>query len=43
MGWQAALKKAKIKLELSMDIDMVLMVVKRIRGGICHPINRHVY
>ena len=43
LGWQAALKKAKVKLELSTDIDMLLMVEKWIRGGICHPINRHVY
>ena len=28
LGWQAALKKAKVKLELSTDIDMLLMVEK---------------
>ena len=36
--WQAALKKTKVKLDLLTDIDMVLMVEKGIRGGICHSI-----
>ena len=35
------LKKAEIKLELLTDIDMLLMVEKRIRGGICHSTHRH--
>ena len=34
---QAALKKTKVKLDLLIDIDM-LIVKKRIRGGICHAI-----
>ena len=33
-AWQAALKKAKVELELSTDIDMFLIVKKGIRGGI---------
>ena len=33
---QAALKKTKVKLDLFTDIDMLLMVEKGIRGGICH-------
>ena len=41
LAWQAALKKAKVKLELLTDIDMLLMVEKGIRGGICHSIYRY--
>ena len=37
---QACLKKTGIRLELLTDIDMLLMVEKGIRGGICHAINR---
>ena len=35
---QAALKETKVKLNLLNDIDMLLMVEKGIRGGICHSI-----
>ena len=38
---KAALKKTKVKLDLLTDIDMLLMVEKRIRGGICHSIYRY--
>ena len=38
--WQACLKKTKIKLELT-DIDMLLMVEKGTRGGICYSIHGH--
>ena len=38
LAWQAALKKTKVKLDLLTDIDMLLMVEKGIRGGICHSI-----
>ena len=31
LAWQAALKKAKVKLDLFTDIDMLLMVGKGIR------------
>ena len=34
LAWQAALKKAEVKLELLTDIDMVLMIEKGTRGGI---------
>ena len=34
-------KKTEIKLELLTDIDMLLMVEKGIRGGICHAIHRY--
>ena len=38
---QACLKKTEVKLELLTDVDMLLMVEKRIRGGICHAIYRY--
>ena len=38
---QAALKETEVKLESLTNIDMLLMVEKRIRGGICHSINRY--
>ena len=41
LAWQAALKKIKVKLDLLTDIDMLLMVGKGIRGGICHSIYRY--
>ena len=37
--WQAALKNTKVKLDLLSDIDMLLMVVKGIKGAICHAIH----
>ena len=39
LAWQAALKKKKVKLELLTDIDMLLMVEKGIRGGICTAVH----
>ena len=41
LAWQAALKKTGVKLELLTDIDMLSMVEKGIRGGICHGIHRY--
>ena len=41
LRWQAALKKTKVKLDLLTDIDMLLMVEKGIRGGICHSIYQY--
>ena len=41
LAWQACLKKTNIELELLTDYDMLLMVEKRIRGGICHSIQRY--
>ena len=41
LAWQACLKKTEVKLELLTDVDMLLMVEKGIRGGICHPIYRY--
>ena len=41
LAWQACLKKANIELELLTDYNMLLMVEKGIRGGICHLIHRY--
>ena len=38
---QAALEKNKVKLNLSTDINMSLMVEKGVRGGICRSIYRY--
>ena len=38
LAWQAALKKTRIKFDLSTDIDMLLMIEKGISRGICHTI-----
>ena len=41
LTWQICLKKPGTKLELWVDVDMLLMVQKGIRGGICHAIHRY--
>ena len=41
LAWQACLKKTGVKLELPTDPNMLLMVEKGIRGGICHAIYRY--
>ena len=41
LACQVCLKKIKVKLELLTDIDMLLMVEKGIRGGICQAKHRH--
>ena len=41
LAWQACLKKTEMKLELLTDVDMLLMVEKGIRSGICHAILRY--
>ena len=41
LAWQACLKKVKVNLELLTNSDMLLMVEKGIRGGICQAI--HTY
>ena len=38
---QPCLKKTEVELELLTKIDMLLMVEKSIRGGICHAIYRY--
>ena len=41
LAWQACLKKTDSKLELLTDFNMLLMVEKGIRGGICHAILKY--
>ena len=40
LAWQACLKKTNIELELLTDYDLLLLVKKEIRGGICHSLQR---
>ena len=35
----SSFKKAKVKLELWTDIDMLLIIEKGIRGEICHAVH----
>ena len=37
----SSFRKTKVEHELLTDIDMLLMVEKRIRGEMCHSINRY--
>ena len=41
LAWSICLRMTGVKLELLTDIDMLLMIEKGIRGGICHAIHRH--
>ena len=41
LAWQAALQKAEVKSESFTDIDMLLMVEKRIRESTCHATHRY--
>ena len=41
LEWQVCLKKTRVKLGLLLDIDMLLIVEKGIRGGICNSIHKH--
>ena len=41
LAWQAPLKKTKVKLDLLTDINILLMVKKGIRGGICQSIYQY--
>ena len=41
LAWQACLKKAGVKLELSANNDMLVMVKEGIRGGKYHAIHRY--
>ena len=40
LAWKACLKKTKIRLELLLDPDMLLMFEREIRGGITQSIHR---
>ena len=39
LAWQATLKNTQVKLDLLTDFDMLLMVERDIRGGICNLIH----
>ena len=41
LAWDAALKVSKVNLELSFDLDILLMVEKGIRGGVSMISNRY--
>ena len=41
LAWQACLKMTEVKLELLTDIDMLLMIEKDIRGGMCQSTHRY--
>ena len=41
LAWQVRLKKTQVKLDLLTDIDMLLMVEKRLRGGICNAFHHY--
>ena len=41
LAWQACLKMTKVKLELLTDNDMLMMVEKGIRGGVCNAVYRY--
>ena len=43
LAWQACLKKTKVKSELLRDYDMILMIEKGIRGGICQAIDEELW
>ena len=40
LAWKETLKKATVKFNLLTEIDILLMVEKGIKGGICHAIYR---
>ena len=42
LAWQAALKRAKVKLDFLTDTDLLLMVKKAIKGVIYHAIYWYV-
>ena len=41
LAWKASLKKTEVKLELLTDVDMLFMVEKGTKGGICHAMHRY--
>ena len=42
VAWQTCLKNIRVKLELPTNNDMLMMIEKGIRDGICHGIYRYV-
>ena len=41
LTWEGCLRKTGVKLELITDYDMILMIEKGIRGGICQATHRN--
>ena len=41
LAWQSTLKKTGVELDLLIDIDMLLIGEKGIRGGVCNSIHRY--
>ena len=41
LAWQACLEKTGVQLELITDYDMMLMIGKGTRGGICQATHRY--
>ena len=41
LDWQTALKKTGVDLDLLAGVDMLLMVEKGIKGGICNAVHRY--
>ena len=41
LAWQACLKKTGVKLELITGYEMILMIKKGVRGGICQATHRY--
>ena len=41
LAWQACLKKTAVKLELITDYNMIIMIEKGVRGGICRETHRY--
>ena len=41
LAWEACLEKTGIKLKLITDVNILLIVEKGIRGGICHAIHKY--
>ena len=41
LAWKACLKKTGVKLEILTNYSILLIVEKRIRGGICYVIHRY--
>ena len=41
LAWHRSLKDTNVKLDILTDIDLLLMVEKGIRGGICYAIHRY--
>ena len=42
LAWKPALKKTNVKLNLLTNINMLLMLEKGIRGGMCYAIHLYV-